>query len=246
MKELVKKIKSKKELKHLDDDFVIKLLRQKQIKTHNKRSKEYKALLKEMRKDLRDVYGVFILKNYDKKELWLKEGKIDEILRLHKSTKERFGYYKEVYDRIFSITGFPKKILDLGCGLNPLSYKYLNCKPYYIASDISKEDLLFIEKFFKEYKIKGRTIKADLTEKIPDVKVDVCFMFKLLDSLETLKLNITKKLLRKIKAKYIIVSFPTMSIGGKKEMHERKWFEELISDATKFTIPNEVFYIIKN
>ena len=59
---------------------------------------------------------------------------------------ERISIYKDLYKQIFKITKKPKSILDLGCGLNPLSYPLMNLKNVtYNACDIAINDLNLIK-----------------------------------------------------------------------------------------------------
>ena len=44
------------------------------------------------------------------------------------STKERIDYYPKIYSEIFRIAGKPGIIADLGCGVNPFSFPYMNLK----------------------------------------------------------------------------------------------------------------------
>ena len=60
--ELIQDLKRKKELKDLDDNFIKErineYLKDKKL-PDNKRSKEYREIFKDLRKQLRKVYGVF-------------------------------------------------------------------------------------------------------------------------------------------------------------------------------------------
>ncbi|MBU2443222.1 MAG: hypothetical protein KKF95_04070, partial [Nanoarchaeota archaeon] len=218
--------------------------------------------VKEVRRKLREIYGVFIDENYSKKEHLLKnlnrrneKETVEKILKLHTSTNERLPYYKEVYQKIFKITGRKKIILDLACGLNPLSYKFLGYKPVkYIASDISSEDLKFIALFFKKMKISGKTIKIDLVreqEKLQGLKAGICFMFKTLDSLETQKKNTSRTLIDTINAEWIVISFPKTSLGGYKTIKKskRQWFVNFLKHNNhkhqSFETLNEFFFVIE-
>ena len=78
IKKFVEDIISKKELQNLDLQLVKEVLEKffnknkelnnsLEIKKFNNRSKEYKIVLKEIRKQLREIYGVFIEKNYSKR-----------------------------------------------------------------------------------------------------------------------------------------------------------------------------------
>lgn len=272
MEELVKDILGKKELKNLDEAIVVDELnkffkRNKKVKKtledkdFNKKSAEYKLALKEVRKKLREIYGVFIQRDYGKREYLLNklnkknsEEILPKLLALHQSTKERLPYHKEVYKKIFEITGKQKTILDLACGLNPLGYQWLGYKPKYLASDIAEKDLEFIQSFFSKNKINGTTIKIDLVteqDKIKSIKSGVCFLFKALDSLETRKRHVSKELIEKINAKWIVVSFSKVSLGGGKRIikSKRSWVTNFLKKKgflyKEFEVPNEFFFVIK-
>jgi len=279
LKKLADDIISKKELSGLNHGFVIEKIKKtfdldgklkKRIlgKVERcsgyeqfRRTKEHDELLKKTRSELREVYGVFILEDYKKRTALLEELKRnpsreahDKILALHQSTKERLPYYDYVYRKIFETTGIPRKIVDLACGLNPVSYPYMECRAEYLACDISDEDMKFIEEYFKARNIKGAAVRVDLIK--DDVAgltagFDVCFLFKALDSLEATKRNISRTIMKNISSSHVVVSFATKSIGGKKSIgnERRSWFDKLIKkerwDCSVFELPNEIFYIIK-
>jgi len=236
------------------------------------RSGEFAELKKLVRAELRKVYGVFDLdEKKQRKELLekLKKEKsntknndekkiIRELLLLHQSSKERIDYYDEIYKKIFSITDTPASILDLGCGANPYAYAYLGCTPVYVAMDLPSDDLKDIAAFFKIEGIDGEAMAVDLVkdyEKLGELlkqnPVDMIFLFKVLDSLETVKRNISGKLLDNLHARWIVVSFPLISLGGGKAIRSerRAWFEKLLARRDlhyeTFSVPNEIFYVIR-
>ena len=69
---------------------------------------------------------------------------------------------------------------------------------------------------------------------------------KILQTLEYTKRNFTKKLIENINAKYLIVSFSTQSLSGRKIYSNREWFEKIINKYKyeTFEIFNEIIYII--
>lgn len=282
LKQLAEDILSKKELAGLSPEFAIDKIKKifdsdgklkKRVLSkagacasygHFKRTKEREELLKKIRAELREVYGAFILEDYNKRasllELLKREPSReahDRILELHQSTKERLPYYDYAYRKIFETTGIPRRIVDLACGLNPVSYPYmakLGCRAEYLACDISDEDMRFIEEYFKARNIKGAAARVDLIK--DDVSglttgFDICFLFKALDTLEAAKRNISRSIMKNISSSYIVVSFATKSIGGKKSIRNerRSWFDKLVKkngwDCSLFELPNEIFYIIK-
>ena len=270
---LVKDILAKKELNNLNEGFVAEKLNEFLAKNKDireklgtskygqfRRSKEHDLVIKKVRAGLREIYGVFILSDYKKRYELLEAIRKspspenhNRILELHKSSKERLPYYGLVYKKIFDATGLPERIVDLACGLNPLSYPYLGCKPEYLACDLAEKDLEFIKEYFAIMRIRGSVKKVDLIKdnvsKI--VKgIDIVFLFKTLDSLESVKWNISQELLKRLKAKSIVVSFATKSLGGKKAIKKerRAWFERLAKEQNytfeSFEIPGEIFYIL--
>ncbi len=245
IKEFTKKLKQKRELNDMDDSFI-----ENRIKDYIKKNKlekkfkipgfsktsAYKKMFKALRKDLREIYGVFRSKTFME----------------NPSIKERLVYYKEIYHKIFSITGKPKKILDLGCGLNPLSYKYMDHKPYYYACDISENDLKKVREYFRRNKVKGKVFTFDLVygdyNDLP--KANVCFLFKTLEALEQIKNNISKDIIKNLDCDWIVASFSKKSLSGKRiKKAGRAWLRRLLKKLDLhykiFDIGNEIFFVIK-
>ncbi|MBN1645179.1 hypothetical protein JW851_04055 [Candidatus Woesearchaeota archaeon] len=269
MKELIKKIKQKKELENVEDKYVLsiakKILEQndklkRAVQEKRIRSKEYKEVIKKAREKLRLEYGMFsegleereeILKDIkhakEKKEL------INKLFLTHQPTKERISIYPFIYQKIFKTTGKPKAILDLGCGMNPVSYPYMKVKATYYASELNKNDCEFLENYFKIMKIKGRAFALDLKnpnllKKIPFV--DICFLFKVLDTIEKKGHKLAEEIIKTVKSKWRIVSFATHKLGGKPMKHSyRGWLERMLERlGYEYKIikeRNEIFYLIK-
>lgn len=256
---LIGLIKQKREFRGLDDSFVEKMLdsRLKGKKAEDLKPKDAEKAVKETRAYLREVYGAFLSTKFFQREKFLHElkglndteGHI-RILSLHLSTRERLPYYEEIYQKIFEVTGKPSSILDLGCGLNPFSIPFMKLgKVQYYAVELVKTDAEFIQEYFNKSNINGKAMQIDLTnvESLPSA--DVCFMLKVIDTFEAIQWDITAELLAKIKAKWIVASFATKSLGGRKTINpeKRKWFEKLIEkrEHKVFEVENEVFYVIK-
>lgn len=276
---LAKEIKNTKTLNSLDDIYIRNKLEKfiltngdifKKLRVHIEKkgleniekNKIFKEIVKLVRDELRIVYGSFLTDDFHKREKMLdgitKED-IDALLRFHKSTKERVNFYEEVYSKIFEWYK-PEKIADVACGLNPLSYffieRVLKKKPFYFASDLSSIDMEFIEKFFDKFKIKGVAKAYDVTDLsiLTDSEFQNCdlvFLFKALDSFEQVKKNISKELLEGISANHIVISFPTKSLIAKKQfkMEKRNWLFNFLNkegwNYEIFEVENELFILIK-
>ncbi|HIH24432.1 TPA: hypothetical protein HA251_05335 [Candidatus Woesearchaeota archaeon] len=284
MDDLVESLKSKKGLSTLDDDFVRdkieRIFASNNIikrKFHSSasfkqfsKSQEHEELQKRIRKELRAIYGVFQTDESDRMKLLTRlrtthddterREIVDGLLGTHTSTKERLPHYDEIYSVLCEKIS-PETVVDLGCGMNPLAHHYFaqhNCWPTILASDISADDMKFLDECFAALSIPGKTVALDLTKdddiaKLPALTkdADVTLLFKLLDSLEEAKRHISYKLFDNIKSKWIVASFPTKSLGGKKNIARagRSWFERLLARKglawETFSVENELFYVIK-
>lgn len=243
---LIKKIKEKKSLNNLDDEIIEKYVKD-YFKNNTKskiilekhpkpeKSAEFKKIVKEVRNELNRIYGIFQL-NKDLK------------LESHTSTKERIKIYPHIYRKIFSITGEPKRILDISCGLNPLSYKYLGCKPYYIATELTKNDCYLLKEYFKKEKIEGEVLQINLFKDCRFPSADVAFLFKVLGILNDKKL--AERIIKNLEVKYIIASFSLITITGRKMNYPLQgWFQRLLKRLNlRYELikeENEIFYVIK-
>lgn len=272
----LKEIKSKKQLEGLSNEFILEKLNKflltngqtnKKLNQHIKekglekieKNKLFKEVVKEIRSEIGILYGCFQTKDFNKKEKLLEKinepEKLNQILFCHKSSRERSEYYEEIYKKIFQWYK-PKKIADIACGLNPLTYFYLPEKNIeYVACDLNKNDMDFVQNFFNKFKIKGTAKAYDVTtlEILEDKDIqssDLIFLFKALDSFESLKKNISKEIIQNLKAKKIVVSFPTKSLISNIEFkkEKRNWFYNFLKDTNyifeEFEIENELFILI--
>lgn len=272
----LKEILDKKQINGISDEFILERLEKylltngkkfKILKEHiNKKgveklekNKNFKEIIKSIKNEIGIVYGSFQTKDFNKKEKILNnissKEEIEKILFCHKSSRERKDFYEIVYKEIFKWYE-PTKIGDIACGLNPLTYFYLpNKNIEYIACDLNQNDMNFLNNFFNKFKIKGVAKAYDVTNlKILEDKdiqnCDLIFLFKALDSFETLKKNISKDLILGLKAKNIVVSFPTRSLVSKIEFkkEKRNWFYKFLKDNKfnfkEFEIDNEMFILI--
>lgn len=241
-------LKSKK-YRHLDRKSVEKIVKKyAKKKEYAPRTKEFKQLLKQVKHELHVIYGRY-MPDYNKIEKLLT--KLPEkslsthikLLSLHESTRDRIPYYKRFYKEIFNITGKPKKLADLACGLNPLSYPFLGAKPYYYALEFNKKDTSIIRKYFKIMKIKGEAHTANILNLKKDFKdYDVVFLFKILSVLGIQEKGYWRKLLEKIKAKHIVISLSTKSLTAGKAL--KSTFEKRLKYKKKISFPEEDIYVI--
>ena len=246
---LIKEIKKKKELSGLSNQVVVDYL-ESYIKKYNLsleklKEKEIKLLIKELRSQLRNLTGRFQKSTKNRLKL-LNEDSIKELLATHSSTSERLNFYPELKKIIKELK--INSILDLGCGLNPLALAEKNIK--YYASDIKEDDLSLVDKFFKKNSIKGKVFIQDIRKISSDLpKADICLLFKVLDIADKANYKLAEKLIKNLSCRYILVSFATKTLSGRKmNFPRRKWLEHLLKNlGLKYKIissDNEIFYLI--
>ena len=165
----------------------------------------------------------------------------EEILKKHISTRERFEFYPEVYKRI--LKDFKGgTIIDLGAGINGLSYSYFDNKVDYVGVEAMNQLVNLMNSYFQKEEIKqARAIQASLFDLnkikkiiLKTVKPRIIFLFKTLDSLEMLEKDFSKKLLKEIVplVDKVVVSFATKSLISKTNFKvKRYWFENFITQA---------------
>ena len=119
----------------------------------------------------------------------------------------------------------------------------------YYAYDINQSDLNIVQKFFDSQKINGKTNLIDLrdiNEEFPTA--DICLLFKVLDLVDKKGHKKAEEIIKKIKSRYLLISFSTKTLSGKSMHHpQRGWIERLLSRlGFKFNIiktKNEIFYL---
>ena len=234
---VIRKIKEKPELKGISSEFIeeaaLNFLRKEKISLNSLYEKDIRLVVKEIRKILRSSTGRF--------RLDFSKGNSKE---RHISSKER---NEDFLKNLISMLD-AKSILDLGCGLNPLSIASKDLK--YFASDIDEESLGIVKEFFIKKGIKGKVFFADLRKPNSNLpRADLCLMLKLFDVLESNGNKLAESLVKSSKCRYILASFATKTLSGKPMNHpQRGWIERMFSRLNYpfifYKTKNEIFYLI--
>ena len=277
-KAFINKIKENKKYSSISNEIVIKEIENYMRKYQIDRQDVYddKFAIKVIRKELHRLYSSYQTKGKKKRDQLLKDldiaikqhapesqvlGIIKTLLSITLSTIERLPHYKKLYKDIFKITGKPKSIVDLGAGLNPLSFPLTNLpkSTAYHSYDIDTEDITFLNKYFKVLKISGEANILDVRDinklkMLP--KTDIIFMFKLYDLIVP-KAKKQKKLgeeiinILKNKANYLVVSFATKTLTRKSMKLPRRIGFEMMLDRNQLKYElvetdNEIYYVCSN
>jgi hypothetical protein len=237
LKPILIAVRQKKELSGLSQTF-ISFHAFHFLRTHPSYSIAKKSQLDELvtyvRKQARTIYGVFQIpsqlsqRNQLLSHCLLKQSSaLQTILASHVSTQERMPFYSEFIQAILAqISHIQPNIsrasfLDLGCGLHPVAFfSHVPTCASYIAVEQSEVDIAYLQQFFETNKLPARGVACDLVLESKHISsiipqaVDVCFMFKLLDTLESQERFITYTLFQQIHAKLFVVSFSIRTISA--------------------------------
>ncbi|NLE44864.1 MAG: 16S rRNA methyltransferase [Chloroflexi bacterium] len=171
----------------------------------------------------------------------------------HASTRERLPILDSFFSATLSGIGPLNTILDLGCGLTPLSIPWmpLGEAVTYYACDIYVDLVDFVGRFLDLVGVAGEAEVRDICHNPPTRGVDLALMLKLLPCLEQLDRSVGPRLLETVDAKYVLVSFPARSLGGRcKAMVENYGarFNEMIEGhgwtIERFDFPVELAFLI--
>jgi 16S rRNA (guanine(1405)-N(7))-methyltransferase len=153
------------------------------------------------------------------------------IMAHHASTRERLPILESFYTTLF--TGLPPiaSILDLACGLNPLAVPWmpLGGNVRYFAYDIYQDQIDFLNRSFPLLSVQGRAQVCDLLQCHPPQRADVALLLKTIPCLEQVEKGVGRRLLDRVDAPVVIVSFPVQSLGGQAkgmpDFYERYFYE---------------------
>jgi 16S rRNA (guanine(1405)-N(7))-methyltransferase len=146
------------------------------------------------------------------------------ILEMHASSKERMPILDGFYERLFALTGKPKTVLDLACGLNPFALPWMGLAPdvRYYAYDIHQPRLDLINHFFSLEGLQPLGIKQDILVDPPQVEAEVALFFKEAHRFEQRQHGCNRGLWIALRVRYLLVSLPTNSLSGRHNLVERQ------------------------
>lgn len=151
-----------------------------------------------------------------------------EILEAHASTRERLPEMAAFFEAAFRGVPAPKIVADLACGLNPLARPFMPLPPetMYQAFDVHLGMVGFVREALR---VLGYRVEADAWNLLDDwtlPPVDVVLLLKALPCLDQAKAAASQRLLARLDAPLIVVSFPTASLGGARRGMESFYREQ--------------------
>lgn len=258
LEELVRLVRAAPKYSAIAEDFVRRIAAEELAKGRGK-----KELLKAVRSRLHQVGAVFLEDKPDFPGSLVRlqaaraagspafRDACRSALALHASTRERLPFLETFYPRV--LAGLPplRSVLDLACGLNPLAIPWMPLAPgaQYRAYDIHAGMLAFVGGALGLMDVQGEVHAADISnprlfEAVPPA--DLALLLKTLPTLEQAGKDTSRPLLERIPARWLVVSFPLRSLGGRgrgMEAHYTASFEGLVAGLPwkmeRFDFPNE-------
>lgn len=140
-----------------------------------------------------------------------------EMMGEHASTRERLGILEEIYAAVFGLLPPINSVLDVACGLNPLAIPWMPLPPgsRYLACDIYADMTAFLNEAFALLPVDGAARVCDVVAAPPSDDVDLALVMKAIPCLEKIDREAGARLLDGLKARYLAISFPAKSLGGR-------------------------------
>lgn len=157
------------------------------------------------------------------------------MMRAHHSTRERLPFLDAFYSTLFAGLGPIRRVLDLGCGLNPLALPWMSLPmdAAYHACDVDRVQVDFLAWWLAHSGRAGRAFVWNLLDGAPpgndapssgnapsedeSAPFDVALLLKIVPCLTQLDKAIGARLLDEVTARVLIVSFPAQSLGGRRK-----------------------------
>jgi 16S rRNA (guanine(1405)-N(7))-methyltransferase len=176
------------------------------------------------------------------------------ILRCHASTRERIAILEDAFPKLLDRVRPLEVILDLACGLMPFALPWMALSPTarYVPVDIDRSLIELINLFFQHVGHPQTATCRDILVSPPNIQADAVFLLKTLPCLEQQDKGSALRLLRRLRTRYALISFPTQSLcGHRKGMphHYDAFMDGLVAElgvpAERFPYPPEIFYVLQ-
>lgn len=168
------------------------------------------------------------------------------IMGHHASSRERLPILDDFYQVLLAELPPLTSIIDVACGLNPLAIPWMGLTPEtrYYAYDIYADMIGFLNAFRPYAGLQLCAEMQDAANFTPDQPADLALVLKTLPCLEQIDRKISLDLLQRLPARYMIVSFPAQSLGGRDKgmvLHYEAHFRTLLADQKDWTISRHLF-----
>src|SRR3989338_1633960 len=118
------------------------------------------------------------------------------------------------------------------------------------TTELSSKDCELLQNIFEQQGIKGKVVRVNLLKETALPRADMCFLFKILDVLDSKNHKLSERILKSLNCTWIIVSFSTTTLRHRiMNVPRRGWFERMLNRLQwkyhTITFENEIFYLIR-
>jgi 16S rRNA (guanine(1405)-N(7))-methyltransferase len=178
-----------------------------------------------------------------------------DVLRGHASTREREPDLGVFWPGVWAITGTPRRLIDLGCGLGPLALPWMRLarEAAYVAVDVDGRPLSVVAAFLDLVEQPHEVRELDLVGAAPEMPADVALLLKLVPTLDQQEPTAAARLLGTLEVRHAVVSFPRRSLGGRGKGMEATYRERLarleqecgrITGIAEASVPSELVFVL--
>ncbi len=174
-----------------------------------------------------------------------------DVLSEHASTAERIPHMSAFYEQLFQRTGKPERLMDLACGLHPLSFPWMGLPitVKYHAYDIIQVRIDFINHFFQKLGLAPYAENRDILVDPPDYHADLGIFFKEAHRFEKRQPGCNRSFWERLNVDTLAVSLPAHDLSNTHSLIEphRRLIENNLpghSTVTELLIENEIVFLI--
>ncbi len=156
------------------------------------------------------------------------------IMSHHASTRERLPVLDEFYATALREIAPVHSVIDIACGLNPLAIPWMPLAPdaTYYAYDMYDDMMAFIAEFFRMIGRRGQALAGDVLSLPSFPEAELALFLKAIPCLEQMDKAAAHRLMDILPTRYILVSFPVSSIGGR-DKHMRVNYEAHFAELVR-------------
>jgi 16S rRNA (guanine(1405)-N(7))-methyltransferase len=157
------------------------------------------------------------------------------MMALHASTRERLPILHRFYREALEGLSPPRSVVDVACGLGPLAAPWMPLAPgaTYHAYDAYEDLAEFMAGCLALMGLQGHAEARDVLARPPDEPADLALVLKFLPNAEQLETGAGLRLLERLRAQHLLVSFPARTLGGRDvgmvETYTAQLEEELVA-----------------
>jgi 16S rRNA (guanine(1405)-N(7))-methyltransferase len=257
---LAAEVKASAKYRNVCDDLL------RSLGTQELGKRNYRDAVKAVKNKLHQVGGAY-LDHSPHYATWLKElqtartdgpaalrAVCSRMMGLHASTRERLPILQPFYADILGALPPIHSVLDVACGFNPLAIPWMPLAPQatYTAIDIYTDLMDFLAKAIDLCGLQPVTVAHSVLNDFPELEpCDLALLLKAIPCLEQIDKTAGARLLDQIQTRYLLVSFPVHSLGGRSigmasyyELH----FSELVKgkpwSIQKFVFDTELAFLV--